>query len=206
MKKIPKATIAAGAGLALLLGTGSTLAFWNSKASLAGQQITAGLLDLKPKGTPSWEVENSTGTRTAVNVDQLRMVPGDVLIYTGTFSVDAQGQNLDLTASIAAGSIVPADAANTADVALSNRLAQSATYAINGAPATAGQAVTIKHRSNDESSYEVKIEVRMSWPFGAPVPTGATPVDSSVADNPAMAGKVSLSEFAVTATQVARQD
>lgn len=46
MKKLTKGTIAAGVGVALLLGGGTTLAYWNDSVNMAGSTIQAGNLQL----------------------------------------------------------------------------------------------------------------------------------------------------------------
>ena len=193
MKKITKATLAAGAGVALLIGTGGTLAFWNDSVSLGGASIAAGNLQLTQKGTPTWQIQHTSGAVSAVSdISALRIVPGDKLIYTGDYTITAQGDNLVFKADVANGAIAPAVAGNAADVKLSERLTQSAVYTING---VAGQTATIKHRDAASGTYDVSIAVTLEWPFG-------TAGDAAPNDNSAKLGKVSLSNFGVTATQL----
>ena len=195
MKKITKATIAAGAGAALLLGSATTFAFWNSTASLNGAQLTAGYLELKPKGSPTWQVKHADGALSPADINSLRIIPGDVLVYTGDFTIDAQGKYLDIEASVAAGGIVPANPLQPADVALSGRLAETAAITVNGAALASGQSTRIEHRSDSATSYDVNISVELAWPFDSPA-------GSPSVDNPAKRGAVSLTDFAIAASQV----
>ncbi|MBD3758181.1 MULTISPECIES: alternate-type signal peptide domain-containing protein [Microbacterium] len=192
-----KGTIAAGAALMLLLGTGGTLAYWNDNASLAGQTITAGQLRVVQNGTATWQIQHQSGTVEAVaNIGNARIVPGDKLIYTGAYNVTAEGQNLAFKVDLAAGAITGSTTA-AADVALAGRLAAAATFSVNGGAATApGTSVTVpKTGGNAVTTTPVTITATITWPFG-----DAT---SPAADNLAKQGKVNLSAFALTVTQVA---
>ncbi|WP_427869145.1 alternate-type signal peptide domain-containing protein [Leucobacter luti] len=198
MKKITKATIAAGAGAALLLGSATTFAFWNSTASSKGAQLTAGYLELQPKANPKWQVKHANGTLSAADVNSLRLIPGDVLVYSGDFTIDAQGKYLDIEASVVAGGIVPANPQRPEDVALSGRLAETAALRINGASVASGQSARIQHRSDSATSYDVNISVELAWPFD-------NPAGSPALDNTAKRGAVSLTDFGITASQVSVQ-
>ena len=194
MKKMTKGTIAAGAAVALMLGAGgSTLAYWNDTINVGTPTtITAGNLQLTQKTAPAWTIKHTSGAATAVaDITAVRIVPGDQLVYTGTYTVTAQGQNLVFNAAVAPGSIAAADTAKANDVKLATRLTQTAAYTING---VAGPTATIKHKSNASGTYDVVIAVTLDWPFGA----AGSPTD----DNPAKLGQVNLSQFAVNVTQL----
>lgn len=195
MKKLTKATIAAGGAVVLLLSSAGTLAYWNDTINVgAPASISAGELRLDQTKAPTWVITHTDGTETTVaNLAAVRIVPGDKLTYRGAYTIHAQGQNLRFKADVANGSITPATAGNTADEALQTRLQQSATYSVNG---VAGQTATIDHKKNAAGTYDVTIDVTLNWPFDAPAGT------SPAADNPAKLGVVNLSQFAVTVTQL----
>ncbi|PZU46566.1 MAG: alternate-type signal peptide domain-containing protein [Microbacterium sp.] len=201
MKKTTKGTIAAGAALMLLLGTGGTLAYWNDSANLSGQNsITAGQLRVAQNGAASWSIKHQNGTASAVSdITTVRIVPGDQLIYTGNYNVTAEGQDLAFKVDLAAGSIAAATA-GAADTALAGRLTAATTFSVNGGAATApGTAVTVAKPTgadNGVKTHTVVITATITWPFG-------TDASSATADNPAKQGKVNLSQFALTVTQVA---
>lgn len=192
MKKITKGTIAAGAAVVLLLGTGGTLAYWNSTVNVGEPAvITAGNLALAQTAAPTWTIVHTSGETTAVaDIAAVRIVPGDRLVFSADYAITAQGDNLVFEAGVAEGSIAPVDSADAADAQLATRLAQTATFTING---TDGATATIEHRSAAENTYPVTIDVNLDWPFGAD--------GSPTADNPAKTGQVDLSQFAVTVTQ-----
>ncbi|WP_313817621.1 alternate-type signal peptide domain-containing protein [Citricoccus sp.] len=193
MKKTTKGTIAAGAAVVLLLGTGGTLAFWNSTVDTGEPTtITAGNLALTQTGTPAWTIAHTDGTATPVaDISAVRIVPGDTLVFSADYQIAAQGQNLAFEATVAEGAITAVDGADAADAALAGQLAQSAAFTING---EAGPTATIGHNSNAEGLYDVTIDVDLDWPFGA--------AGSPDVDNPAKTGQVDLSAFAVSVTQV----
>ncbi|WP_413317401.1 alternate-type signal peptide domain-containing protein [Agrococcus sp. 1P02AA] len=192
MKKITKGTIAAGAAVALLLGAGGTLAYWNDTVDVSETAvITAGDLALTQASAPAWTITHTDGTATAVaDISAVRIVPGDQLTFSADYVITALGQNLVVEAGVAPGAITAAST-DAEDVALASRLAQTATFTING---VAGETATIEHRSNTEGTYDVTIDVDLDWAFG----DAASPA----LDNPAKNGAVNLSEFAVTVTQV----
>ncbi|WP_072314825.1 alternate-type signal peptide domain-containing protein [Agrococcus sp. Marseille-P2731] len=192
MKKITKGTIAAGAAVALLLGAGGTLAYWNDTVDVSDTAvITAGNLALSQTSAPAWTITHTDGTATAVaDISAVRIVPGDQLTFSADYAIAAQGQNLVFEAGVAPGAIEAASAA-PADVALASRLTETAAFTING---VAGSTAEIEHRSNTAGTYAVTIDVDLDWAFG----DAASPA----LDNPAKTGAVDLSEFAVTVTQV----
>ena len=198
MKKTTKGVIAAGAAVMLLLGGGGTLAYWNDTANLgAASTITAGTLTVTtpPAPAPSWSIKHTSGAPTAVaDIAAVRIVPGDQLIYTVPANIDAQGQNLRFQVGLAGGAIT-ASSASAADAALETLLTNSATFAVAGAtPVGPSSPNTFEHKSNTSSTYSTTITATITWPFGA---TG-----SETQDNPAKAGEVDLSQFALSVTQV----
>lgn len=194
MKKITKATIAAGAAVLLLIGSGSTLAYWNDVNDIDGQTaITAGNLQLTTTGTPTWKIKHTSGTETTVaDITAVRIVPGDKLTYSFPASITAQGQNLRFKVGLAGGSIVAPASPTAADTALAARLTSNASYAVTGATPVSGQPDTFDHKSNTSSDYLTTITAVIDWPF-----TGTT-----TQDNPAKLGKVDLSDFTLTVTQI----
>lgn len=196
MKKTTKGAIAAGAAVLLLLGTGGTIAYWNDSANLSGQnEIAAGQLYVEPDGTPTWTIQHTTGAVTPVaDIAAVRIVPGDQLVYQGTYEITAQGQNLAFTVGLAGGSIAAADAEDDADVALAGRLTGSAVFSVDGGANTAPGTLFPVAETGDNAvyTYPATIAATITWPLSG---------DPAV-DNPAKLGAVDLSGFAITVTQV----
>ena len=177
---------------------GGTLAYWNDTANLgAASTITAGTLTVTTPATPvpSWSIKHTSGATTPVaNIAAVRIVPGDQLIYTVPANINAEGQNLRFQVGLAGGAIT-ASSASAADTALATRLANSATFTVTGAtPVGSPSANTFEHKSNTSSTYATTITATITWPFGA--------AGSEAQDNPAKAGVVDLSQFALSVTQV----
>ncbi|MEE6283010.1 alternate-type signal peptide domain-containing protein [Georgenia sp. MJ170] len=88
--KMTKGTIAVAAGAALLLGGAGTYAWWSVSEAVDDQgTIQSGDLNLV-LGEASWELNG-----TMVNdVQQVRIVPGDVLNLTQPIEVTAIGDDL----------------------------------------------------------------------------------------------------------------
>ena len=105
MKKIVKASIATTAGVVLLLGGAGTFATWNSSATAEGASIVAGNLVVEA----SQEAGTWTANGSAIDIADYVIVPGDVLTYTKTMNVGAEGDSLSATLALTDSSIAPAD-------------------------------------------------------------------------------------------------
>ncbi|PYD01655.1 alternate-type signal peptide domain-containing protein [Microbacterium esteraromaticum] len=197
MNKTTKGTIAASAAVLLLLGTGGSLAYWNSTADLGGQTISAGQLKVEPAGSPAWTIKHTSGAATIVaDIAAVKLVPGDTVEYTGKFNITAQGQNLAFSVNLAKGSIAAATTGNAAaNAALVTRLTNNATFAVDGVAVT-GSTFTINEPTADENgvkTHAVTVTATIGWPFG----NSASPAS----DNPAQLGAVSLKDFALNIQQ-----
>lgn len=98
MNKLIKGSIAGAAGIALLLGGAGTLAYWNDSATLASAgTVSSGELDIASTTTGAW-----TGLPANTSIANFKMVPGDSITYTETFTVTATGDNIkaELTATV----------------------------------------------------------------------------------------------------------
>lgn len=189
MNKIAKASIATAAGVALLLGGAGTFATWNSSAAAGSASIVAGNLVVQDSGTAG--VWTANGSTAAIDLKTYAIVPGDVLTYTKTMSIKAEGDALQATLTLAGGSISAADATKPADVALAG-------YLQTNAELTATGAGIVKTAKNDFAvvpgagniAQDVTVTVTLSFPNGA-----------AGAENSMKTGAVNLSQFAVSLTQ-----
>ena len=182
MNKLVKGSLAAAVGVALLMGGAGTLASWNDSAAVAGGTITAGTLSIAVPGTVPASDGWKSGSTAISNISTFRIVPGDTLTYTKTFTVTATGDNLHATAALGSLAITAASA-GTADTALANLLTKSATFTVNGATTTTVNA----------SAGTQTIVVTATIAF---------PSSTTATDNPAKTGAVNLAAFNVTLTQV----
>lgn len=108
--KLTEGLLAAGLGGALLIGGGTTLACWTDDASVDGAGITAGTLEITaaPAADDGWTVTHGTTTTDVAAIAALRIVPGDSLTHTSTYTLTAVGDNLRIDAQAADGTIAPA--------------------------------------------------------------------------------------------------
>jgi len=82
MNKLVKGSIAAAAGITLLMGGAGSLALWNDSADLTGGSVSTGELNIISNGDGAW-------------TDNIALwVPGDEDTYTETFTIEAAGDNL----------------------------------------------------------------------------------------------------------------
>lgn len=105
MKKNTKGALAVGAAALLLAGGAGTMAAWSDSASLDGGAVTSGHLritELADEGGWTWGTAGvAQGTEFDPGND--RIVPGDVVQYTGTYKLEVLGDNLvaSLTPTVA---------------------------------------------------------------------------------------------------------
>lgn len=182
MNKLTKAAIAGAAGIALLLGGAGSLAYWNSSATLTGGTVNAGQLTIKASTTtlPAWK-----DSKGPINIATYRAIPGAVLTYTASFDVSAVGDNLKANVAITGNSIAAVTPLTTANTALATALASSVVTLVNG---VAASTVTIL-----PGTQTIVLSVQITWPFSG---------DPTTIDNPAMNGAVTLSNMAITLTQI----
>ena len=128
--KLIKGAIACAAGIALLLGGAGTFALWNSSAAAGAGHITTGTLSLEADAAGTW-TNITTGTPAAIaDIDAFRMVPGNVLQFTQTLTVNATGD--DLTADLTYDPL-----SITGTSALTSALVSTLTATASGAGITA---------------------------------------------------------------------
>jgi alternate signal-mediated exported protein len=97
MNRMTKGAIATGIGVALLLGGGGTLAWWSVSEKSEAGTITAGNLNLKTKVAGLW---SSNLTKTPVNIETHKVIPGETLTYTKTLAASVEGTNLEAELSL----------------------------------------------------------------------------------------------------------
>jgi len=204
MYKTTKASVATAAGIVLLLGGGASLAYWTDSANsgTAAQTIAAGTLTVTPVDSGAWTkgFYNAAGTQVtapaAVTLGNVKLVPGNRLVYTQTFTVVGTGQDLYFTVSSTNGAL------GTTTNGLAGRL--TSTFTVNPVDVSAGTIVA----STTAGTYKVaaaapgasgtatiSVTWTINWPFGA--------AGSDTLDNPAKLGTVALTQGAITVTQVA---
>lgn len=82
MNKLVKGSIAAAAGITLLMGGAGSLAIWNDSADTSAGSIATGELNITSTGPGAW-------------ADGITLwVPGDTDTYTETFDIEAAGDNI----------------------------------------------------------------------------------------------------------------
>jgi len=170
--KSTKGALAATAAGVLLLGGAGSLAYWTSTQTVDGSDVSTGHLKLTaPSCGVGWVLDGG-----ATYADQL-LVPGDTLTKVCSFTVDASGEHLTADLDTTAPSV-------TGDQALLDELDVSATYTLNGSPATATDLVV----ADDDA---IVATIVVTWDYGT------EDNDSNVVDGLSAA----LDTITVTATQ-----
>jgi alternate signal-mediated exported protein len=109
MKKSTKGALAAGGAAVLLLGGAGSLAYWTAGSTVGGGTISSGHLKLTDTteggcAGAGWVLDSGEDAKgVAFTPATMKLVPGDVLTKTCTFTVDAVGEHLRATASVTGG-------------------------------------------------------------------------------------------------------
>jgi len=177
MNKAAKGVLAAGAGVALLVGGGGTLAFWSDTETIpGGLNVTSGELKLgAPDCGAGWVLDAGTATE-APYVAQL-LVPGDTLTKVCSIDLIATGEHLEATLALDATSWAAANA-------LTGELAASSAFLVNGASTTTVTEADALPATTNEIVATIEV-----------VFTGAT------ATNASQALSAALNDLSFTATQ-----
>ncbi|QMU22196.1 alternate-type signal peptide domain-containing protein [Gordonia rubripertincta] len=93
-KKARNGIIAAVAAVLLLLGGLGTFALWSDSETTDSGDVQTGTLDLEAVNAGQWQDISNPTTPVTIDPVTFRMVPGDVLQYTASYLVSADGDNL----------------------------------------------------------------------------------------------------------------
>lgn len=207
MNKLVKGAIAGAAGIVLLMGGAGSLAYWNDSANAGpgsgSNSITAGTLTITAQNAGTWTkgMYNNAGTQTVApaavaNLSNVRVVPGNRLVYTQVFNVVGTGDDLFFTIGSTNGAVTAASA-GAADTALAAAINGSGTTAFSVGSVTGGTVTAAttpgvyKVSSNAGTAATITVTWTINFPFGAAV------------DNASKTGAVNLSQGSITLTQVA---
>jgi alternate signal-mediated exported protein len=184
MNKFAKGSLAAGAGLVLLLGGAGTLAYWNDSAQLTGGTISAGTLELEA-APGTWYHE---GTEIA-DVSTWAMVPGDELTYEVDLSLTAVGSNMAGEIALNQDFIISEAAGDQITVDL--EVADGKSLPKGVVPATAEDTLSFTGQIGDKTTpATLPVQITVSFPF-----------DENNVQNDSKGAVVDLQQVTFTATQ-----
>ncbi|MDQ1130098.1 alternate-type signal peptide domain-containing protein [Microbacterium sp. SORGH_AS_0888] len=107
-----KGILAIAAGAALIVGGGYTYASWSTSTTLTDSAVQAGDLNLQ-LGTGSWTIDGVITDPTPItgSLENVRVVPGDVLTLTQPLTVTLVGTTIAADLSTSFDSAIPAELA-----------------------------------------------------------------------------------------------
>lgn len=102
-----KAIIAIAAGAALLLGGGTTLAYWSATQTIPAGTIESGDLNLALDGTPTWTLEGVLDAAPApvADITDVLIVPGDVVTLEQDVTLTLVGTTLEAALVVDEGTV-----------------------------------------------------------------------------------------------------
>lgn len=116
-----KAGLAIAAGAALLLGGGTTVAYWSTQASLGAVEIQTGDLNLELTGSGTWTLNGAIVANSAngdfTDLADVRIVPGDVLTLQQNLDVTVVGDTMEADLTVDTTGLVDASLDGAIEVA-----------------------------------------------------------------------------------------
>ncbi|MBF4161197.1 alternate-type signal peptide domain-containing protein [Nocardioides acrostichi] len=178
MKSALKATLASGAGVALLLGGAGSLAYWNDTTVAQPGDLVSGTLTLGDSVCGDWTLDGAQSFDPASD----KIVPGDslTLVCDSTIAIEGKHAAADLSAT----------AAGAVDNLLEDQLTIGATYAIVNSDATTrtpsmdGSTIDLTEADNGK---ELRATISVGFADAAP--------------NDSKALTAALDDITITATQ-----
>ncbi|WP_435738437.1 alternate-type signal peptide domain-containing protein [Cellulosimicrobium sp. PMB13] len=95
-----KGSVAAAAGIAVLLGGAGTFALWNANGAIGTTGTETGSLTAEFGDSTTWEDVTAGAANPISDITDFRMVPGDTVVGTTTVDVTATGENLLVDATL----------------------------------------------------------------------------------------------------------
>lgn len=172
MRNSAKGVLAAGAAVALLVGGGGTLAFWQDQATIPGDSVSSGELKLGAPACSNWVLDDGELYTTQL------LVPGDSLTQTCTMALTATGDHLGANLTFDAPAWDAADDLNA-------ELAITPTFTVGGA-----ERSTVTDADNGASIVAV---VRVDFDYAA-----ATNLSQGVLNSLLTDGTFTLTQTHVT--------
>ena len=174
MNKTTKGALAAGAASVLLLGGAGSLAYWTAQGTVTGGSISSGELKLSAPTCDGWKLDGAGGN-TAYTAGTTKVVPGDSITNTCTYTITASGAHLSADLAVTGGTTGTGNALATA-------LSPVASYKV-------GTTDTQAKITSADNNKVLTSTVTVTLPYG------------SAGDNATQNLSATLSDFVVTATQ-----
>ncbi|MDN4161614.1 alternate-type signal peptide domain-containing protein [Nocardioides abyssi] len=150
MNKTAKGALAAGTAAVLLMGGAGSLAYWNATDTNDPDIFGSGHLKLVEE-TGAWTLNGAP----VADLANVLVVPGDELVYAGSYIVDAAGDNVAATVSVVGG----AESGTLAPFVETTTVFELAGEVITPTTAISGA----------DDNAPLTVDITVDFPFGASV-------------------------------------
>ncbi len=164
MKKTTKATIAAAAAGILLVTGAGTVALWQQTSTVDAGTVDTGHLNLAVADDGVWTDISDGGAGVPFDPSSEQIVPGDVVAYTQTVQIDAEGKNIQGALTVGSLNALPASLQDEIELGLD----------IDADAAGLTKADNVISFA-DEGTYQVPVTITVTFPEGT---ANSTPVDT----------------------------
>ena len=149
MNKLVKASVAAAAGIALLMGGAGSLALWNDSASVATGSVTTGRLTLASAGAGVWGKNSGAGVAL--------WVPGNSDTFTQDFTVTATGDQMSATLTAAYTGVAASGFTSSAVVTIAGQTAVAGVFTLAPGTYTAHVVVSVAFNATGTANQNVTV-------------------------------------------------
>lgn len=169
MKKVTKATIAAVAAGALLLGGAGTIALWQQSETVDAGTVNTGHLALTVENNGVWTDISDGGAGVPFDPATEQIVPGDVVAYTQTVQIDAEGKNIQGALSVGTLQALPPELQDEIELDLEiDATAEGLTKE--------GNVISFAEQGN----YDVPVKITVTFPTGTAASTPNDTMDKAI--------------------------
>lgn len=169
MKKITKATIAAAAAGVLLVTGAGTVALWQQLETVEAGTVDTGHLKLTVDDNGVWTDVSSGGDGVPFDPATEQIVPGDVVAYTQTVRIDAEGKNIQGALSVGTLKALPEALQDEVELGLE----------IDGTAAGLSQSGNVISFA-EEGVYQVPVKITVTFPAGTAASTPNDTMDQPI--------------------------
>ena len=194
MNKAVKGTIAVGVAGALLMGGAGSLAYWQVQQDGGAINFQTGWLTMQAGRAKTWTVNGET-LPSNEDFSNIRVVPGDTLVYTEEERIEMGGTNLFVSVTPEMGTLTATDGPDGLDTTAGVNAALNVSYTLTAKP---GSGVGVQETTTPgvynitgSGIGDLIVTVTIDWPEG-----------SNVQEGGAMFSHVDISNTTITLQQV----
>lgn len=147
MNKLVKGSLAAAAGITLLMGGAGSLALWNDSSTAAAGSVATGELNIVSNADGAWTNELAL------------WVPGDEETYTESFDIEAAGDNLSFEVEAGFTEVNTQGVTTVTTVTIPGETAVGGVFTLDAGTYTATVSVEVAFDADDTDDQNASVDL-----------------------------------------------